>query len=492
MLQKAFDSVGYNTLVAYTIEEGLSLFEASRPDLLLLDINLPDRPGPQACKEIKANPQYNSTSVILMSGSYEDYIKQQVAESGADGYIRKPFSPGSILSWVRENSNLLFNESSDEQIVSASQPAKTSTVSPVLRHDSVAQMLEKAVPSVRPQNMKSQTILDSRTPENPETVNPVEPDRPKPDQLSSSTPDFFGQNLSIIITDDSTFLCAILKDTLEKVGFKVNTFPNIRETGLYLRENKADLLFLDINLPDISGNRACQIIKESPITANLPVVLISGAQEEQLRRLTIASGANGFITKPFTPTTVLTWLKDNSSSIFPGLHKHKSGNTPADFEEQPLPSSAASILIDQLSSTTRAVKLAACYSLGEFKAQEATIPLISLLSEQDPEIRGEAVWALGEIKCPEALNPIIGVLQEENIWIKGRAIEALGKLGNPVVIDQLSSLFNSDNQDLKIIIIKAIGSIGTAQGIALLERWSKDSDKDVAANAAIILNISRT
>ena len=409
MLQKAFDSVGYNTLVAYTIEEGLALFEASRPDLLLLDINLPDRPGPQACREIKANPQYNSTSVILMSGSYEDYIKQQVAESGADGYIRKPFSPGSILSWVRENSQLLFNDSVDQspaQVVSPVTPPSSPAPQVLLPsaqsvplQDSVAQMLEKAVPSVssdhssrsnpelcdqshrltypvdqRPSPLK--TPVDSRD-THQSVLNTVKNNT----AASSSTPDFFGQNLSIIITDDSTFLCAILKDTLEKVGFKVNTFPNIRETGLYLRENKADLLFLDINLPDISGNRACQIIKESPITANLPIVLISGAQEEQLKQLTIASGANGFITKPFTPMTVLTWLKDNSSRIFPQIHCSEPQNSCADNGEAPLPTSAIGILIDQLSSSTRAVKLAACYSLGEFQAKEAVGPLLKLLSD---------------------------------------------------------------------------------------------------------------
>ena len=129
MLQKAFDSVGYNTLVAYTLEEGLSLFEQSRPDLLLLDINLPDRPGPKACIEIKKNPQYNATSVILMSGSYEDYIKQQVAQCGADGYIRKPFSPGSILKWVKDNSSLLFNDAGSSSN-SFSAPIPDIAVSP--------------------------------------------------------------------------------------------------------------------------------------------------------------------------------------------------------------------------------------------------------------------------------------------------------------------------------------------------------------------------
>jgi DNA-binding response OmpR family regulator len=492
MLQKAFDSVGYNTLVAYTLEEGLSLFEASRPDLLLLDINLPDRPGPQACREIKANPQYNSTSIILMSGSYEDYIKQQVAESGADGYIRKPFSPGSILSWVRANSALLFNEDTEAPVRKQKLPAKQSTFTVTNNHQqveksvtspvkngssetSVAGMLEKAVPSA---GFNGQGTRDSLLSDNKMNENSQAP-----------TPDFFGRNLSIIITDDSTFLCAILKDTLEKVGFKVHTFPNIRETGLYLRENKADLLFLDINLPDISGNRACQIIKESPITANLPIVLISGAQEEKLRQLTITSGANGFITKPFTPMTVLTWLKDNSSSIFQSAETFKPDINNSNEVKSTIQTSAVTILIDQLSSPTRAVKLAACYSLGEFKSKEATAPLLSLLSEKDLEIRGEAIWALGEIKSQEAFEAIIKVLEEENVWIKGRAIEALGKLGNPIVINQLATLFNSDNQDLKIIIIKAVGSIGTPEARTLLQRWSRDPDKDVAANANILLNL---
>jgi len=97
---------------------------------------------------------------------------------------------------------------------------------------------------------------------------------------------------------------------------------------------------------------------------------------------------------------------------------------------------------------------------------------------------------LGEIKSELALNPIIKMLSEHNRWLKGRAIEALGKLGNPIVIPQLTSIFNNNNnQDLKIIIIKAMGLIETTEAITLLQKWSNDPDKDVAANASIILNI---
>jgi len=515
MLQKAFDSVGYNTLVAYTLEEGLLLFEQSSPDLLLLDINLPDKPGPVACKEIKANPRFNATSVILMSGSYEDYIKQQVAESGADGYIKKPFSPSSILQWVKDNSHLLFNDITIETTTRQEPPISTNrknanqiSISKNLNKQSpvekviktytptktpVAGMLEQAVP-LKPYNSGKSNI-----PKVPEIFGNTEKESEKQPQTTQSDSDFWGRDLSIVITDDSTFLCSILKDTLEKVGFKVNTFPNIRETGLYLRANKADLLFLDINLPDISGHRACQIIKDSPITSNLPVVLISGAQEEQLRKLTEESGANGFITKPFTPMTVLNWLKQNGYKLFPNLnnkypHQPTQKQTEAQVEEtenriKVIPDSAVTILTAQLSSKNKAVQLAACYSLGEYKARQAVDKLTELLMHTDPEISGEAAWALGEIHSTISLNPIRKLLNSDNQWLKGRAIEAMGKIGNASTVKELSLLFNPNSQELKIAIIKAVGLINSEKSLHFLRQWSLDRDKDVAANAKIMINI---
>lgn len=480
MLKKSLDSVGYNTLVAHTLEEGMQLFEQSRPDLLLLDINLPDTPGPKACKSIKANAQYANTSVILMSSSYEEYIKQQVNECGADGYIKKPFSPSSILRWVKENSKSLFNCDDFEEEEGNSKPYTLDDIDVMSRRD--------------------------------QSPKPVMPSR-------KDTPLLSGEGKTIVITDDSTFLCAILKDTLEKVGFKIHTFPNIRETGYFLKGNPTDLIFLDINLPDIAGDRACSIIKDSPKTKNIPIILISSAEKEQLHALTKSSGADGFLIKPFTPLNVLEWMKRNLSNLFaksseplksqhiqPSSHlvspeRDREANTTKDFDDQSRsvqsekfskveaesydgPSEdEIDILIKQLGSPLKEVRLDACYTLGEFKVNRATEDLMKMLYDNDEEIKGEAAWALGEIEDSRALQPILRLIHSKNNWLQDRAIEAVGKFGDHRAIPPLIEILKSRDSEMKVTAVKALASIPCKSAIEALEEALNDVDEEVAANA---------
>lgn len=472
MLKKSLDSVGYNTLVAHTSEDGLRLFEQSLPDLVLLDINLPDIPGPEACRRLKANPQWQGISVILMSGSYEDYIRQQVAECGANGYIKKPFSPSSILRWVKENAHALFSDG----------------------HGVPGDFDEAPV------------IMEPPVPQRPA------PPAPAPSRRQAAT--FDGAGYTIVITDDSTFLCAILKDTLEKVGFAVHTFSNIRDTGYYLKGNQADLLFLDVNLPDIAGDRACAIIKESPKTRNLPIILISSAKEEQLRALVASSGANGYLIKPFTPLNVLEWIKLNASAMFGGA----AAASPPAASPVPAPSPSLpptppqappavtapgpqapetqapaategptdgeiDILLKQLDSPMKEVRLDACYTLGEFNVSRAVERLMDMLYDSDDEIRGEAAWALGEIRDSRALQPILNLLVIKNKWLRDRACEALGKLGDPQAVPPLVNILKTNDKELRITAIKALATIPGPETVAALEALVSERDEEIAANA---------
>jgi len=483
MLKKSLDSVGYNTLIAYTMAGGMQLLESSHPDLVLLDINLPDTPGPDACTIIKANPKYASTSIILMSGSYEEYIKQKVVECGANGYIKKPFSPSSILRWVKENSHILFPFTDFDD---------TSETRPYTIED----MKRIAVPPPPPPRRRpaapAPAVSIGTTPNTPQ---------------SSEAGTFQGDGKTIVITDDSTFLCAILKDTLEKVGFCVHTFSNIRDTGYFLKSNDADLLFLDINLPDIAGDRACAIIKDSPRTRTLPIILISSAKEEQLRRLVQQSGADGFIIKPFTPLNVLDWIKTNAPVIFskvgaalpppeavPVMAATKATEYQPALDNTPAPGQMASnddgptegeidILLRQLSSPLKEVRLDACYTLGEFRIQRAAQPLITMLSDPGEEIRGEAAWALGEIGNDGAVQGIINLLDSENPWLRDRAVEALGKLGDERAVSGIVTMLATPKRQLRITVIKALAGIPCIQSKAVLQQLLQDPDEQIVANA---------
>ena len=102
ILRDLLTSAGYETIEAVTGEEGVALAETHRPDLILMDIQLPGLNGYEATRRIKANPGLRQIPIIAVT-SYAlsgDDVKARAA--GCDAYVTKPFSPRALLAKVRE------------------------------------------------------------------------------------------------------------------------------------------------------------------------------------------------------------------------------------------------------------------------------------------------------------------------------------------------------------------------------------------------------
>ena len=92
---------GYEVLDAATGQDGLRLAESLQPDLILLDVRLPDIDGFEVCRRIKQNPNTASILILQMSASYRD-ISSQVKglENGADGYLTEPIEPAFLTATI--------------------------------------------------------------------------------------------------------------------------------------------------------------------------------------------------------------------------------------------------------------------------------------------------------------------------------------------------------------------------------------------------------
>jgi len=98
----ALETAGYETLGAEDGAEALRLAREYQPDLILLDVILPDVSGMEVCKQIKADPNLTDIFVILISARLMDSDSQAAGlESGADGYIGRPISNRELLARVQ-------------------------------------------------------------------------------------------------------------------------------------------------------------------------------------------------------------------------------------------------------------------------------------------------------------------------------------------------------------------------------------------------------
>jgi two-component system, OmpR family, alkaline phosphatase synthesis response regulator PhoP len=97
---------GYELLLAKDGAETLRRVREKRPDILFLDIMMPEINGFDVCKTIKNDPDLRATYVIMLTAKGQLAEQERGKEVGADEYIVKPFSPMELLTKVK---NILHN-----------------------------------------------------------------------------------------------------------------------------------------------------------------------------------------------------------------------------------------------------------------------------------------------------------------------------------------------------------------------------------------------
>jgi two-component system, cell cycle response regulator DivK len=102
ILRDLLTSAGYEMIEALTGEEGMISAETHRPDLILMDIQLPGLDGYEATRRIKANPALRPIPIIAVTSYALTGDEMKAREAGCDAYVTKPFSPRSLLAKIRE------------------------------------------------------------------------------------------------------------------------------------------------------------------------------------------------------------------------------------------------------------------------------------------------------------------------------------------------------------------------------------------------------
>ncbi len=101
-LEFLMTQAGYEVNTAADGEVALQSIEASPPDLVLLDVNIPKRNGYEVCETIRANPTWEHVKVVMITAKGRDVEREKGLALGADDYIVKPFSTHEVVAKVAE------------------------------------------------------------------------------------------------------------------------------------------------------------------------------------------------------------------------------------------------------------------------------------------------------------------------------------------------------------------------------------------------------
>ena len=102
IMRDLLTSGGYEVIEAVTGEDGVTAAEAYRPDLILMDVQLPGMDGYEATGRIKANHSLQKVPIIMVTSYALSGDDVKAFEAGCDDYVSKPFSPRKLLAKIRE------------------------------------------------------------------------------------------------------------------------------------------------------------------------------------------------------------------------------------------------------------------------------------------------------------------------------------------------------------------------------------------------------
>jgi twitching motility two-component system response regulator PilH len=102
----------------------------------------------------------------------------------------------------------------------------------------------------------------------------------------------------ILVVDDSPTETFTVKGILERAGFEVVSASNAEEGMKAARERAPDLILMDVVMPGLNGFQATRQLSRDPLTAAIPIVILTTKNQETDRVWAIRQGARGYLTKP--------------------------------------------------------------------------------------------------------------------------------------------------------------------------------------------------
>jgi two-component system phosphate regulon response regulator PhoB len=123
----------------------------------------------------------------------------------------------------------------------------------------------------------------------------------------------------LLLVEDDPAMAQLLRYNFEREGFDVTQTPSGEEALLLAAETGPDIVLLDWMLEELSGIEVCRRLRRMPETANLPIIMLTARGEEADRVRGLETGADDYVTKPFSPVELIARVKAVLRRVRPAL-----------------------------------------------------------------------------------------------------------------------------------------------------------------------------
>jgi len=114
-----------------------------------------------------------------------------------------------------------------------------------------------------------------------------------------------GEPRTILVVDDEEDIRFLLRAAVGRGRYRVLEAQDGDEALDLIGRAPPDLILLDVNMPGLGGTELCQRLKADPVRRSIKVVMVTAAAQDDDRRRALEAGADGYVTKPFSPQILL-------------------------------------------------------------------------------------------------------------------------------------------------------------------------------------------
>ena len=350
-LSEAFEAAGFRPVLAATVAEARQALTREPVDVAILDVVLPDEDGTVLLREIRANQSSESPFVLLLSTEAEVRDRIRGIQVGADDYVGKPYDTGYVIARVREllrskrpaspsgqQTILVIDDSptfraelgaaleaANYAVVMASNGEEGLQIADNIRPTAI--VVDSVMPGIEGGTVIRRVRLDAALRAIPCILLTASEDHGAELRALDAGADAFvrkedlelvlariyavlrGTSLEpvgagsllgpkrILAVDDSPSYLNELLTVLRGEGYDVVPARSGEEGVEMLIAQQFDCILLDLLMPGMDGIETCRRIKASQVLRDVPLIMLTAAEDRRAMIEALASGADDFISK---------------------------------------------------------------------------------------------------------------------------------------------------------------------------------------------------